>query len=109
MASQLFFFSQLPNQAHNHLVQSLYQSVSLGVVGHGLQLFDAKDLAQFLNYITSEASTSITQEPSQGPKDRDVTTIQKFGNGFCSLIRGRVCQHMFHEVVLENQDIGNSR
>ena len=58
-----FVFSQLSNHAHNCLVLSLYQTVSLGVVGHALQLFDAKDLAQFLNYITSEASTSITQEP----------------------------------------------
>ena len=55
-----FVFFQLPNHAHNHLVQSLYQQVCLGVVGHGLQSFDAKDLAQFLNYTTSEASTSVT-------------------------------------------------
>ena len=55
-----FVFSQLPNHVHNHLVQSLYQPVSLGVVGHGLPLFDAKDLALFLNYTTAEASTSIT-------------------------------------------------
>ena len=54
-----FAFSQLPDHVHNHLVQSLYQPVCLGVVGHGLQLFDAKDLAQFLNYTTGEASTSI--------------------------------------------------
>ena len=53
-------FSQLPDHAHNCLMQSLYQPISLGVVGHGLQSFDAKDLAQFLNYITGEASTSIT-------------------------------------------------
>ena len=65
-----FVFSQLPNHAHNCLVQSLYQPISLGVVGHGLQLFDAKDLAQFFNYITSEAGTSITQEPGQGPRDK---------------------------------------
>ena len=47
----------------------------LGMEGCSLQSFDAKDLAQFLNYITSEASTSIAQEPGQGPKDRDVTSI----------------------------------
>ena len=75
MASQLFVFSQLPDHAHNHLVQSLYQPVSLGVVGHGLKSFDAKDLAHFLNYTTHEASTCITQEPGWGPKDRDVTSI----------------------------------
>ena len=61
-----FVFSQLPDHAHNHLVQSLYQPVSLGVVGHGLQSFDAKDLAQFLSYVTSEASTSITQVACPG-------------------------------------------
>ena len=76
MGSWLFLSSpQLPDHVHNCLVQSLYQPISLGVVGHGLQSFDAKDLAQFLNYITSEASTSITQEPGQGPEDRDVTSI----------------------------------
>ena len=71
-----FVFSQLPNHAHNCLVRSLYQPISLGVVGNSLQLFDAKDLAHFLNYATHEASgASITQEPGQGPKDRDVTSI----------------------------------
>ena len=54
------FFSQLLDHVHNCLVQSLYQPISLGVVGCGPQLFDAKDLAQFLNYITGKASTSIT-------------------------------------------------
>ena len=77
------------------------------MVGHGLELFDAKNLAHYLNYKTHEASTSITQEPGWGPKDRDVISISKFSDGFCSLIRGHVCQHMFHEVVLENQDVGN--
>ena len=48
-------------------------------------------------------------EPGQGPKDRDVTSIYKFSNGFCSFTRGYICQHVFSEVVLENQDIGNSR
>ena len=75
MASWLFFFSQLPNHVHNHVVWSLYQPISLGVVGHSLQLFDAKDLAQFLNYVTSEANTSIAQEPGWGPEDRDVTSL----------------------------------
>ena len=54
-----FVFSQLPNHSHNSLVQSLYQPVCLGVVGHGPQSFDAKDLAQFLNYTTGDASNSI--------------------------------------------------
>ena len=56
-----FFVSyQLPNHAHNHMMQSLYQPIHLGVVGCGPQSFDAKDLAQFLNYTTGEASASIT-------------------------------------------------
>ena len=70
-----FVFSQLSDHVHNHLVQSLYQPVSLEMVGHGLQLFDAKDLAHFLNYTTHKASTSITQEHDWGPRDRDVTSI----------------------------------
>ena len=102
-------FSQLPDHAYNHLMQSLYQAIGLWVVGHGLQLFDTKDLAHFLNHTTSEASTPITQKPGQGPKDRDVTLIQKFSDSFCSLIRGHVCQHVFCEVVLENQDVDNFR
>ena len=54
-----FVFSQLPDHVHNYLVQSLYQHIHLGVVGCDLQSFDAKDLAQFLNYTIGEASTSI--------------------------------------------------
>ena len=72
-----FIFSQLPDHAHNHLVQSLYQAISLWVVGHGLQSFYTMDLAHFLNHTTCKASTSITQEPGQGPEDRDVTSVQK--------------------------------
>ena len=55
-----FVFSQLANDVHNHLVQSLYQPICLGVVGHSPQSFDAKDLAQFLNNTTGKASTSVT-------------------------------------------------
>ena len=80
------YLLQVPSYAYNHLVQCLYQAICFWVVGHGLQSFDAKDLAHFLNHTTSEASTSITQEPGQGPKDRDVTLVQKFSNGFCCLI-----------------------
>ena len=68
-------FFQLPNHVHNCLVQSLYQPICLGVVGHSLQSLDAKDLAQFLNNATGKASTSVTQEPGQGLKDRDVASI----------------------------------
>ena len=55
-----FVFSQLPDHVYNCLVQYLYQSIHLGVVGHDLQSFDAKDRAQFLNCTSGEASTSIT-------------------------------------------------
>ena len=68
-------FSQFPNHAHNHLVQSLYQPICLGVVGHSMQLLHTKDLAQFLNDATGKASTSVTQEPGQGSKDRDVASL----------------------------------
>ena len=102
-------FSQLSNHVHNHLVQYLYQTIGLWVVGHGPQLFYTKDLAHFLNHTTCEASTSITQEPGQGPKDRDVTLLQKFINSFLLFDWGHIFQHMFHEMVLEHQDIGDSR
>ena len=102
-------FSQLLDHAYNCLVQSLYQAIGLWVIGHGLQSFDAKDLTHFLNHTTSEASTPIIQEPGQGPEDRDVTLVHKFSNVFCCLNGGHICQHVFHEVVSENQDIGDSR
>ena len=70
-----FVFSQLPNHLHYHLVQSLYQPISLWVVGCGPHLLYAKDLAHFLNHTTHEVSISVTQEPGWGPKDRDVTPI----------------------------------
>ena len=90
-------------------MSSLYQPVSLEVVGHGLQSLIAKDLARFPNNVAGKTSTSITQEPGQGPEDRYKASIQKFSNGFCSLIRGHICQYIFCEMVLEIQDIGNSR
>ena len=49
------------------------------------------------------------KEPGRGSKDRDVASIQKFSNSFCSLIRGHICYYMFCELVLENQDVGDSR
>ena len=82
MASQLSYLSQLPNHAYNCLLQSLYQAIGLWVVGCGPQSFDAKDLAHFLNHTTSQASTSITQEPGQGPKDRDVTSVKNLAMVF---------------------------
>ena len=83
-----FVFSQLPNHAHNCLVQSLSQPISLAVVGCGLQLFYAKDLAHFLNYTTHEASTSITQEPGWGPKDKRCNLHIKIWQQFSQLGQG---------------------
>ena len=56
-------------------MRSLYQPISLEVVGRGPQLLYAKDLTQFLNDATGKASTSVTQEPDQGPKDGDIAPI----------------------------------
>ena len=94
---------------HNHLVGSLYQPISLGVVGCSPQSLNPKDLTQFPNNAAGKTSTSVTQEPGQGSKDRDKASIQKFSDGFCSLIGGHICQYIFSEMVLENQDIGYSR
>ena len=59
MASQLSCLLPASNHVHNCLVQSLYQLVNLGVVGHSLQSLDAKDLTQFLNDATGKARTSV--------------------------------------------------
>ena len=67
---------QLPNHVHKLLlVGSLYQPVSLGVVGCSLQSLNAEDLTQFLNNAAGKTSTSVTQEPGQGSKDRDKASI----------------------------------
>ena len=79
------------------------------VVGHGLQLLHAKDLAHFVDYTAHKVSTPVTQEPGQGSKDWDVTLIQELGDGFGCLIGGHICQYMLCEVVLEHQDISNFR
>ena len=63
-----FVFSQIPNHVHNCLVQSLYQPICLGVVGHRPQSFDAKDLAQFLNYTTGEARYLFHLRAWPGPQ-----------------------------------------
>ena len=103
-----FVFSQLSNHLHHHMVQSLHQPISLWVVGHGLQLLHAKNLAHFIDYTTHQASTSVTQKPGQGSKDGDVTLVQELSNSFCSLIRGHICQYVLCGVVLEHQDVNNS-
>ena len=50
-----FVFAQLPSHSHYSLVWSLHQPISLWVVGHGLQLLPAKDLAQYVDYTSHEA------------------------------------------------------
>ena len=64
-----FVFPQLPDLSHYSLVQSLHQPISLWVVGLGLQLLHAKDLAHFIDYTAHEFSTSVTQEHGRGSKD----------------------------------------
>ena len=56
-----------------------------------------------------EVSTSVTQEPGWGSKDGDVTLVETFSDGFCSLVGGYICQYVLCEVVLEYQDISESR
>ena len=104
-----FVFAQLPNHSHYNLMWSLHQPISLWVVRHGLQILHAKDLAYLINYTAHEVSISITQEPGQGSKDQNVTLIQALGNCFGGLIRGHICQYMLCEVVLEHQDVSDSR
>ena len=78
-------FSQLPNHSHYGLMWSLHQPVHLWVVWHGLQFLHAKEHTHFINDAAHKVSTPITQEPGWGPKDQDVTLIQKLGNHFSCL------------------------
>ena len=105
----LFVLSQLPDHSHYGLVRPLHQPISLGVVRCGLQFLHAEDLAHFINDTAHLVSTTITQEPGQGPEDQDVTLIQELGNCLICLIRGHIHQYVLCEVVLEHQDVGNSR
>ena len=105
----LFVFSQLPNHLHNGLMRPLHQPIHLGVVRHGLQLLHAEEFTHLINDAAHEVCTLIAQEPGQGPKDWDVTLIQELGNCLSGLVRGHICHYMFHEMVLEHQDICNLR
>ena len=50
------------------------------------------------------------KEPGWGPEDWDVTLIQEIGDGIsCLPPQGQICKYMPHEMVLEHQDIGDSR
>ena len=104
-----FVFAQLPDNSHYSLVQSLHQPISLWVVGCGPQLLHAEDLAHFIDYTAHDVSISVTQEPCWGSKDQNVTMIHVLGNSFGSLIGGHMHQYMLHEVVLEHQDVSDSR
>ena len=54
-----------------------------------------------------DVHTTIAQEPGWSSKDQDVTLVHKLGDGLCGLIGGHICHNMFHERVLEHQDICN--
>ena len=105
----LFVFTRLSNHSHYGLVPSLHQPISLWVVRHGLQLLHAKNLAHFIDNTAYKVSTPVTQEPGWGSKDWDVTLIQELGNGFGCSIWGHIHQYMLCEVVLEYQDVSNSK
>ena len=62
-------------------------------------------LITLLMNLTPLSLRSLTGAPKMG----DVTLIQEFSDGFCGLIRGHICQYMLHELVLEHQDVSNSR
>ena len=102
LASQFFIFSQLPNHLHNSLIRPLYQPIHLGVVGCGLQLLHAKEFTHLTNNAAHEVCTPVTQESGWGPKDWDVTLIQKPGNSLNSLVGGHIHHYMFCEMVLEH-------
>ena len=67
---------------------SLHQPIHLRVVWHGLQLLHAKECTQFFNNAAHKVSTPVTQEPGRGPKDWDVTLIQKLGDCFSCMVGG---------------------
>ena len=62
-----------------------------------------------VNDAAHKVSTLIVQEPGWGSGDQDVTLIQELGNCFSCLIRGHLQHNMLHGVVLEYQDVGDSR
>ena len=67
----------------------------------------AEDLAHFVDDTAHEVSTPVIQESGWGPKDQDV--ILNLGMVLVVLIWGHICQYMLCEVVLEYQDISDSR
>ena len=79
------------------------------MVQHGLQFLHAEEHTQCINDAAHKVSTLITQKPGQGPEDRDVTLIQELCDCFSCLIGGHICHNVLHEMVLEDQDVGNSR
>ena len=81
----------------------------LWVVWCGPQFLHAEECTHFVNDAAYEVSTPIAQEPGWGPEDQDVTLIWELGDGFSCLIRGHIHHNVLCEVVLEHQDVGNSR
>ena len=90
-------------------MRPLYQPICMGVIRCGLQLLDAEEFEHFIKNAAHEVPTPITQEPGQGPKDWDVTLIHEIGDCFRGLIGGHVCHYVFHEMVLEHQNICDLR
>ena len=86
-------------------MRPLRQPICLGVIRHGSQLLHAEEFTHLINNAVHEVHTLIVQEPGQGPKDQDATQIQELGNCFSGLIGGHICHYVFHEMVLEHQDI----
>ena len=105
----LFIFFQLPNHSHYGLMWFLHWPVCLWVVWHGLQFLHAEEHTHFVNDAAHKVSAPITQEPGWGSKYWDVTLMQELGNCFSCLIGGQIHHNVLCEVVLEHQDVGNSR
>ena len=79
------------------------------MVWHGPQFLHTKECTHFISDAADKVSTASAQEHGQGPEDQDVTLIQELGDCFNCLIGGHICHKVLHEMVLEHQDIGNSR
>ena len=54
-----FVISQPPDHTHNSLMGPLYQTICLGVVGHGTQLLHAKEFTHLINNVAHEVCTTI--------------------------------------------------
>ena len=108
LASQPFCLLPASNHLHYSLVLSLHLSIHLRMVRHGPQFLHTQEVTHLINDAAYKVSTPITQETDWEPEDWDTTLIQVLGDCFSCLIRGHLCHNVFHEMVLEQQDVGNS-